>query len=29
MILGGKVETGDMIVLDLENGELTASAQAV
>ena len=29
MILGGKVETGDTIVLDLENGELTASAQAV
>ena len=29
MILGGKVETGDIIVLNLENGELTASVQAV
>ncbi|NCC44608.1 MAG: type VI secretion system ATPase TssH, partial [Clostridia bacterium] len=29
MILGGKVQTQDTIVLDVVNGELTASAQSV
>ena len=29
MILGGKVQTQDTIVLDVENGELTASAQSL
>lgn len=29
MILGGKVQAEDTIVLDVENGELTASAQSV